>query len=105
MIVSLTYRDSELRLRQSRLLEPKAFCERYARLKEGEYGYKGNWNRLLAHALDISVKTVETWGSPPDFLDCPERYKKELARIDALLNAERILREHDLGEEYLKSLD
>jgi hypothetical protein len=88
-----------------RPLEPKAFCEKYARLKEGQYGYKGNWARLLAHVLDISAKTVETWGAPPDFPECPERYKRELARINALLLAEELLKKHKLTEEFLRELD
>jgi hypothetical protein len=88
-----------------RPLEPKAFCEKYARLREEEYGYKGNWTRLLAHVLDISVKTVETWGTPPDFPDCPDRYKREIARINALLQAEELLKAHNLNEEFLKKLE
>lgn len=104
MITVIRYRN-ESGLGGVRLLEPKLFCERYARMNEGEYGFKGNWVRLLAHTLEISVKTVDTWGSPPDFPDCPEKYKKELARIDALLHAEQLLKEHGLSSEYLKRLE
>ncbi|WP_143467737.1 hypothetical protein [Leptolyngbya ohadii] len=86
-------------------MEPRKFCEKYARMKEGEYGYKGNWVRVLAHTLEISVKTVETWGTPPDFPKCDEKYKKELARINALLEAEQLLAEQGLNAEYLKRLE
>lgn len=104
MIGLIRYRQ-EGNLRGARLLEPRLFCEKYARMPEGEYGYKGNWVRLLAHTLEISVKTVETWGSPPDFPECTEKYQRELARIDALLQAEQILKEHGLSAEYLKRLE
>ncbi len=86
-------------------LEAKAFCEKYARLKEGEWGWKGNWTRLLAHVLGVSIKTVETWGTAPEFTQCPERYKMELARINALKVAESILKEHELNQEFLDSLE
>lgn len=88
-----------------RALEPKAFCELYARMKEGEYGYKGNWVRLLSHVLGISHKTVDAWGTPPDFSRCPERYKRELSRIQALKIAEDVLREHELDREFLDRLE
>lgn len=104
MISVIRYR-SESCLRESRTLEPKQFCEKYARMKDGEYGYKGNWVRLLAHTLDISVPTVNAWGTPPVFPECPDKYKKELARIDALLKAEELLREHGLSAEFLKRLE
>lgn len=86
-------------------IEPRAFCQRYARLKEGEYGYKGYWTRFLAHCLKLSNKTVEGWGSPPEYPSCPERYKAELARINALKVAELLLEQQELTQEYLKRLD
>lgn len=104
-MIGLIRHRSESCLRGSRALEPKQFCEKYARMKEGDYGHKGNWVRLIAHTLDISVPTVNTWGAPPDFPECPDKYKRELARIDALLNAEELLREHGLSAEYLKRLE
>ena len=88
-----------------RQLEPRSYCEKYSRRKVDEYGYKGAWVRLLAHSLGISHKTVETWGSAPEFANCPDRYKKELSRIEALKVAEEVLRAHELDSEYLKKLE
>jgi len=86
-------------------LEPKAFCQKYARLTESDWGYKSNWERLLAHCCRISVKTVRTWGTAPDFENCPEVYRERLAQIDVLKQAEQILRQHQLHQDYLDTLE
>lgn len=84
-------------------LNPEIFCEKYAKKKKGEWGYKTSWKKLLAYVLDVSEKTIEIWG--PSFEDCPEKYQKRLAEIDALKTAEMILRRHGLNQEYLDSLE
>lgn len=84
-------------------LNPEKFCEKYAKKQKGEWGYRANWNKLLAYVLDVSEKTVESWG--PDFENCPEKYQKRLAEIDALKIAEAILKKHGLSQEFLDALD
>lgn len=84
-------------------LNPESFCEKYAKKKKGEWGYKASWNKLLAYVLDVSEKTVESWG--PNFDSCPEKYQKRLAEIDALKIAEAVLRQHGLNQEFLDSLE
>lgn len=88
---------------RARVLNPEQFCEKYAKKKKGEWGYRSNWNRLLAYVLDVSEKTVEMWGV--DFEACPEKYRKRLAEIDALKVAEQILKQHGLSQEFLDSLE
>jgi hypothetical protein len=88
---------------QTRALNPEQFCEKYAKKQKGEWGYRGNWNRLLSYVLDVSEKTVEAWG--PNFEDCPEKYRRRLAEIDALKTAEQILKRHGLSQEFLDSLE
>ena len=45
---------------------------------------------IPASNFDVSEKTIEIWG--PSFEDCPEKYQKRLAKIDALKTAEMVLR-------------
>ena len=84
-------------------LNPEQFCEKYAKKKRGEWGYRSNWNRLLSYVLDVSEKTVEAWGT--EFEACPEKYRKRLAEIDALKVAEQILKQHGLSQEFLDALE
>ncbi len=86
-----------------RVLNPEHFCEKYAKKPKGEWGYRANWNRLLAYVLDVSEKTIEAWGT--DYEGCPDRYRKRLAEIDALKTAEQILKRHGLSQEFLDALD
>ncbi len=92
-------------LRQIRIVEPSDFCAKYARLQPGEWGWKGNWKRLLAHTLGYSEKTVEAWGNAPEYPKCPDHAKKHLEQIDALITAESVIKRHGLNREYLKNLD
>lgn len=96
---------SPSRIKSDRVLEPGDFCRKYCIAKESEYPYKGKWARFLAYVLEISVKTVESWGSAPDFPRCDDRYKRRLAEIDALKTAEAVLRDYGLSQEYLEKLD
>ncbi|HAA26472.1 MAG TPA: hypothetical protein DCE56_00805 [Cyanobacteria bacterium UBA8553] len=89
--------------RYARALNPEKFCEKYAKKQKGEWGYRASWKRLLAYVLDVSEKTVEAWG--PDYENCPEKYQKRLAEIDALKTAEQILKRHGLSQEFLDALD
>lgn len=84
-------------------LNPESFCEKYAKKKKSDWGHRASWNRLLAYVLDVSEKTVESWGA--NFEHCPEKYQKRLAEIDALKIAEAILKRHGLNQEFLDSLD
>lgn len=84
-------------------LNPESFCEKYAKKKKGEWGHKASWNKLLAYVLDVSEKTVESWG--PNFDLCPEKYQKRLAEIDALKIAEAVLKRHGLNQEFLDSIE
>lgn len=84
-------------------LNPESFCEKYAKKKKGQWGYKTSWNRLLAYVLDVSEKTVESWGA--NFEHCPQKYCKRLAEIDVLKTAEAILKQHGLSQEFLDSLE
>lgn len=88
---------------RGRRLEPVQFCEKYASKKQGEWGYKGVWRRLLAYVLGLSEKAVEEWGDT--FERCPERHRKRLAEIDALKTAEDVLERHGLSKEFLKRLE
>ena len=88
---------------RTKALNPEIFCHKYAKKKKGEWGYRTNWNKLLAYVLDVSEKTVEAWGS--SFENCPEKYQKRLAEIDALKTAETILKQHGLSQEFLDSLE
>lgn len=83
-------------------LNPENFCEKYAKKKKSERGYRASWNKLLAYVLDVSEKTVESWGA--NFEHCPEKYQKRLAEIDALKTAEAVLKRHGLDQEFLDSL-
>lgn len=87
----------------ARALNPEHFCEKYAKKQKGEWGYRANWNRLLSYVLEVSEKTVEAWGA--DFENCPEKYRKRLAEIDALKTAEQILKRHGLSQEFLDALE
>lgn len=88
---------------RTRALNPETFCQKYAKKKKGEWGHKTSWNKLLAYVLDVSEKTVEAWGV--SFENCPEKYQKRLAEIDALKTAETILKQHGLSQEFLDSLE
>ncbi|MBD1867202.1 hypothetical protein H6F95_07785 [Cyanobacteria bacterium FACHB-471] len=85
-------------------MNPKNFCQKYARVPEGQWGYKGQWERLLAHCCQISIKTVRTWGTAPDFESCPPQYQARLAEIDALKTVEQVLRQQNLDQDSLNSL-
>ncbi|PSB04942.1 hypothetical protein [Merismopedia glauca] len=84
-------------------LNPETFCEKYAKKKKSEWGYRASWNKLLAYVLDVSEKTVEAWGA--SFENCPDKYQKRLAEIDVLKTAEKVLVQHKLSQEFLDSLD
>jgi len=86
-------------------LDPEVFCQKYSRVPEGQWGYKGCWEKLLAHCCKISVKTVRTWGTAPNFEKCPPEYKARLAEIDALKVVEHILKQQKLDQQSLDSLE
>lgn len=88
---------------RAKALNPESFCEKYAKKKKGEWGYRTSWNKLLAYVLDVSEKTIEAWGA--NFEHCPDKYQKRLAEIDALKTAEMVLIRYGLNQEFLDSLD
>lgn len=90
---------------EPKTLEPREFCQKYARIKEGQHGYKAHWRKFIAHCCRVSIKTVYEWGAPPDFPELPEEYRYRLAEIDALKAAENILRRHNLHKEFLDTLE
>ena len=100
--MSISLRLRLLRKRESRL-EPREFLNKYARLKEGEWGYKTNWERTLEYALGVSRKTVQSWGMP-EFEKMPQHHRHRLAELNALLVAEAVLESHGLGRAYLSQL-
>lgn len=89
---------ADLTLPRLRNMEPLEFCRLYARKQEGEWGHKAQWRALLCYVLEVSDKTVQTWG--PEFEKCPDRYKKDLARIHALKNAEKVLKAQGLSDDF-----
>lgn len=91
--------------RLGRALEPKEFCEKYARLKEGQYGYKSNWKTLLAHVLELKGRSIEDWGPAPDYPNCQDFHKRRLEQIHALLTAEAVIKAQNLSAEYLRNLE
>lgn len=88
---------------RAKALNPESFCEKYAKKKKGEWGYRASWNKLLAYVLDVSEKTVEAWGA--NFEHCSEKYQRRLAEIDALKTAEMVLTRYGLNQEFLDSLE
>lgn len=81
-------------------LEPLDFCRKYSKYTSDEWGYRKQWNALIAKVLDISVETVKGWGD--GFKECPERYKRQLDVIDSLMQAEDVLRRHGLNRDNLE---
>jgi hypothetical protein len=92
-----------------RTLEPRQFCQKYARLKEGEEGYESVWRTLLGHCLNRSIKTIYRWGPPPEFPNVPERERPQieqrLAELNALKQSEEVLKRYNLHQEYLDRLE
>ena len=87
---------------RAKSLDPSEFCRLYSKHPEGEWGHKGEWKKLLAYVLDVSGKTIDTWGT--NYEKCPEKYRKRLAEIHVLKIAEQTLRQHGLDQEYLDNL-
>lgn len=93
-------------------LHPKDFCRKYSRQQIDDWGYKTAWVKLLAAALDIAEPTVRAWGAPPEFPDFdsegkPEhaRHTRRLAEVDALKQAEAVLRARGLTDDWLQRID
>lgn len=90
-----------LTLQHMNALEPLDFCRKYSKYTPEQWGYKGQWNRLIARVLEISVKTVEGWGE--DFKECPERYKHQLDMVDALITAKETLERLGIDPKQIES--
>jgi hypothetical protein len=73
-------------------------------MNPNQYGYKGNWKRLLAYVLDISLKAVDDWGPCPEFPNCPDKYKRILEMTDALIVAEQTIKKYGLTEQQLREI-
>lgn len=85
------------------IVQPSDFCRKYSRYTPDMWGYRKQWNMLLARVLDIGVSTVAGWGA--DFEECPERYKRLLDMADALMTAETALKKHGLSRDELEPED
>lgn len=78
-----------LRLDQSlaiACMKPSEFCQRYVKLKSGEWGYRTACTKELAQATNTPERTVDNWWNTEtqSHDDCPGHILTILQKEDAL---------------------